>query len=169
LSGCVLIATGFLFWLEARRARHAKRGLAGVRVVEGIAAGSVTGILIATLALFAANRLLPANASLAGADRASLEMWAFFLTWLACLIHAWLRGHAAWREQSWAISAGALACVALNAITTGDHLLRASATGLWAVAGVDLMLLVVAALSFGAARRLRPGATAPGGAWKAAS
>lgn len=169
LSGCVLIATGFLFWIEARRARHAKRGLAGVRVVEGIAAGSVTGILIATLALLAANRLLPADTRLAGADRASLEMWAFFMTWLVAYLHAWLRGRAAWRDHAWGICAGALACVALNAITTGDHLWRSVANGLWAVAGVDLMLLLVAGLSAGAALRMRRPAVAVGRAPRAAS
>jgi uncharacterized iron-regulated membrane protein len=154
LSGCVLIATGFLFWLESRRARHAKRGLAGVRIVEGIAIGGITGIMIATLALLAANRLLPLQASLAGEDRASLEMWAFFLTWLAALVHGWSRRRAAWREQAWTISGFAVACVLLNAITTGDHLLRAAGNGMWAVAGIDLMLLAVAALAAYAARRL---------------
>ncbi|WP_229256882.1 PepSY-associated TM helix domain-containing protein [Duganella lactea] len=161
LSGCVLIATGFLFWLESRRARHAKRGLAGVRVVEGIAVGGVSGILIATLALFAANRLLPPHASLAGADRATLEMWAFFMTWLACLIHAWLRGRAAWRDQTWTVCAGAAICVALNALTTGDHLPRALANGMWPVAGMDLMLLIVAALAGWAALRMRKPTPAP--------
>lgn len=154
LSGCVLIGTGFLFWLESRRARHAKRGWAGVRIVEGLAVGSITGVVIATLALFAANRLLPANASLAGEDRASLEMWAFFLTWLGCFGHAWLRSRAAWREQLWAIGAGAVACVLLNAVSTGDHPLRAVGQRMWAVAGMDLMLLATAALAVYAARRL---------------
>lgn len=154
LSGCVLIATGFLFWLEARRARHAKKGWAGVPVVEGIAVGSITGIVIATLALFAANRLLPAGASLAGEPRASLELWAFFLVWVASFVHAWWRRRAAWREQAWAIGVVAVACVLLNAASTGDHPLRAAANGMWAVAGMDMMLLATAALAAYAARRV---------------
>lgn len=154
LSGCALIATGFLFWLESRRARHAKRGWLGVTIVEGIAVGGITGIMLATLALFAANRLLPQNASLAGEDRAALEMWAFFMTWLVSFGHAWWRRRAAWREQAWAISVAAVACVLLNAITTGDHPLRAASKGLWAVAGMDLMLLAAAALAAYAAKRM---------------
>ena len=154
LSGCVLIATGFLFWLESRRARHAKRGLAGVRIVEGLAVGSITGIMIATLAMFAANRLLPPNANVGGEDRASLEMWVFFLTWLAGFVHAWSRRRAAWREQAWAISVFAVACVVLNAATTGDHPLRAASKGMWAVAGMDLMLLAAAVLAAFAAMRM---------------
>lgn len=154
LSGCVLIATGFMFWLQARRARHAKKGWAGVLVVEGFAVGSITGVIIATLALFAANRLLPPDASLAGAHRASLEMWVFFLTWLACFVHAWWRRRAAWHEQAWAISALAVACVLLNAATTGDHPLRSAAKGMWAVAGMDMLLLAAAALAVFAAKRV---------------
>jgi uncharacterized iron-regulated membrane protein len=154
LSGCVLIATGFLFWLESRRARHVKRGLVGVRVVEGVAVGSVTGIMVATLALLVANRLLPPDASLAGEDRASLEMWVFFLTWFGSFVHAWLRRRGAWREQAWAISVFAVACVVLNAATTGDHPLRAAFDGMWAVAGVDLTLLAAAVLAAFAARRM---------------
>ena len=149
LAGCVLIATGFLFWLEARRARHTARGLAGVRVVEGLTIGSVTGIVIATLAFLAANRLLPD-----GQARAALEVWTFYLTWLASFVHAWWRGKAAWSEQAWTVCVLAAGCVLLNAVTTGDHPLRALAQGKWAVAGVDLMLLALAALAAWSARKL---------------
>ena len=149
LAGCVLIATGFLFWLEARRARHAVKGLAGVRAVEGLTVGSVTGIVIATLAFLAANRLLPD-----GQQRAALEVWTFYLAWLASFAHAWWRGKAAWREQAWTACLLAVACVLLNAATTGDHVARALAHGKWSVAGVDLMLLALALLAAWSARRL---------------
>jgi len=154
LSACVMIATGLVFWIEARRARHAKQGLAGVRIVEGLLVGSVSGIVIATLAFFAANRLLPQGASVAGQERAALEMWVFYLVWLACFVHAWLRPTGAWREQVWAVGALALSCVLLNAVTTGDHLIRTLASDQWAVAGVDAMLLGLALLSLRIARRL---------------
>lgn len=150
LSGCMMIATGLLFWIEARRAQHAKRGLAGVRVVEGLAIGSTTGIVIATLAFFVANRLLP----LGIAGRAELETWTFSLAWVACFVHAWRWPALAWREQTWAICVMALTCVLLNAVTTGDHVVRAASSGKWAVAGVDTTLLGVALLSGWAARRL---------------
>ncbi|HAK93065.1 MAG TPA: PepSY domain-containing protein, partial [Massilia timonae] len=149
LAGCVLIATGFLFWLEARRARHAAKGLAGVRAVEGLTVGSVTGIVIAMLAFLAANRLLPD-----GQQRAALEVWTFYLAWLASFAHAWWRGKAAWREQAWTACLLAVACVLLNAATTGDHVARALADGKWSVAGVDLMLLALALLAAWSARRL---------------
>ena len=73
--------------------------------------------------------------------RRALTMWAFFMTWLVSFAHAcWCR-RAAWRPQARAISGAAVVCVLLNAVTTGDHPLRAASKGLWAEAGVDLMLL----------------------------
>ena len=154
LSGCVLIATGFLFWLEARRARHLKKGLAGVRVVEGLTVGSITGIMVATLAMFAANRLLPPGSSFAGQERAALEVWTFYLAWIACFIHAWCRPAAAWRGQVQTIFALALGSVLLNWVTTGDHPVRTLSSGLWSVAGMDAMLLVLALIAAVAVRRL---------------
>jgi uncharacterized iron-regulated membrane protein len=162
LSGCVLIATGFVFWLESRRASHAKKGLAGVRVVEALTIGSVTGVVVATLAFFVANRLLPLGASFAGQDRAALEMWAFYLVWLATFAHAaWRRAapatqpaRRAWREQCLAIAALAVLAVVLNGVTTGDHLVATLPRGYWPVAGIDLILLAAAGLAWWCSLRL---------------
>ena len=49
----------------------------------------------------------------------------------------------------------AVAAVALNWATTGDHLGRTLAAGYWPVAGLDLALLASAAIAALAARRLR--------------
>jgi uncharacterized iron-regulated membrane protein len=150
LAGSVMIATGFIFWLEARRARHALKRLAGVRLVEGLTIGSISGIVIATLAFLVANRLLP----LGLANRAGWEMGAFYLAWIASFAHAWWRPGPAWREQALAVVVLAILAVALNALTTGDHLLRTLGHGQWAVAGLDLMLLATAIAAAVAARRL---------------
>lgn len=154
LAGCVMIGTGFLFWLEARRKRLAVQGQAGLRIVEGVAAGSVTGIVLATLGFFVANRMLPAGAEFAGAPRELVEMRVFYALWGASFIHAWLRPRQAWREQCRAIAGLALVAVVLNALTTGDHPVAAIATGRWAVAGMDLMLLAATAVALVAAQRL---------------
>ncbi len=156
LAGCVLIATGFLFWLESRRKRHAQLGLRGVRFVEGLTIGSVGGIVAATLAFFVANRLLPSDAAAWGVERRELEIWTFYLVWLLTFVHAWTRPHVAWWEQCAAISALAIAAVLLNALTTGDHLWRSLAQRhLWPVAGMDLLLLCGAAVAGLMAHRLR--------------
>lgn len=155
LLGCTLIATGLLFWLEFRRKKHEQMGLSGVRIVDALAIGSTIGIIIATLGFFAINRLLPLGTRFLGYDRASLEIWVFFLVWLATFGHAWLRPRWAWAEQCRAISLLAVTAVLLNWITTGDHLARSlMQQRLWAVAGMDLMLLAGAAVAFFAAYRL---------------
>lgn len=154
LSGCVLIATGLLFWLESRRASHARKGLAGLRLVEALTVFSVSGIMIATLVFFVSNRLLPAAASLGGYVRSAIEVWAFYLAWLVTLAHAALRGRAAWREQTWAVAALALLAVLLNWASTGQHPVLALGQKLWAVAGMDLALLASAGLAAGTARHL---------------
>ena len=155
LAGCVLIATGYLFWLESRRKKHAQLGLRGVRIVEGLAVGSVTGMMIATVAFFVVNRLLPLGASALGQDRAALEVWTFYLVWLASFPHAWARPQRAWMEQCWTLAALAAAAVLLNWVTTGDHLLRSlSHRHLWPIAGMDILLLAGAAIAAVAALRL---------------
>ena len=163
LVGCGMILTGFLFWVQSRRKRHTKLGLRGAGFVEGMAVGSTTGIIIATLAYLMANRLLPWGAP----HRQALEVWAFYLTWLAAFAHAWLRPRAAWTEQCWFIAAGGVTVVALNALTTGMSIPIALSQGQLAVAGVDGVLLVGAALACVAGMRLSRRRLSPAGAVRA--
>ncbi len=161
LSGCVMIATGYIYWLETRRKRHAAQGLPGVRIVEGLTVGGVTGIIIATLAFFVSNRLLPLGAAFAGYERAALEVWVFYLVWLVTFAHAWARPGRAWRGQCWTIAALAVLAPVLNWATTGDHLIKTVLDGYWPVAGMDLLLLFGAAIAATTAWRLhRRGAMA---------
>ena len=64
-------------------------GMLGFRLVRTLTIGSMTGIVAATFTFFVANRLLPSGASFAGYERAALEVWAFYLVWLASFAHAW--------------------------------------------------------------------------------
>jgi hypothetical protein len=139
--GCLLITTGFLFWLESRRKAHAAAGLPGVRIAEGFAVGGTAGMVTATLAFFIANRLVPAGATFLGGQRYELEIWAFCAVWGLSFVHGWARGRRAWADQCWLAAGAAVVAVALNWITTGDHLLRTLTDGKWAVAGMDLVLL----------------------------
>ena len=116
----------------------------------------MTGIIIATLSFFVVNRLLPLGATFAGYDRAALEIWTFYLVWLATFAHAWLRPARAWIEQCAAIAVLAGSAVLLNWLTTGDHFARSLAhRHLWPVAGMDLLLLAGAAIAGLTAHRLR--------------
>lgn len=159
IVSCVCIATGFIFFVEKRKQAHAKQGIAGARWVDALAVTTVTGMVIATLSMLVANRAIPED--LTGRD--VWEESTFWLTWLLTLVHAAWRSAAlrdarvskAWKEQSWAIAGLALTAVLLNALTTGDHLLRTISAGYWPVAGVDLMLLTSAIAAAWAARRLQ--------------
>ena len=164
LVGCLLIATGFLFWVESRRKVYAAAGRRGIGFVEGLAVGSTGGLVLATLAFFVANRLIPSGATLFGAARYELEIWAFFAVWLASFAHAWSRQGSAWIEQCYAAAALAVLAVMLNGMTTGDHIARALEDGKAAVAGMDIVLLAGAAAAAVTAWRLQrraSGATHP--------
>jgi uncharacterized iron-regulated membrane protein len=158
LSGCVCIATGLVFFVNKRKRKHASLGVAGARWVDALAVATVTGMLLATFSLLVANRILPAGLP----DRGAWEERVFWGVWLLALAHgAWRsapvqqgRLAPAWREQCWGVAVLALAAVVLNAVTTGDHLLRTLAARYWPVAGLDLALLVVAAVAGAAALRL---------------
>lgn len=158
LAGAVCIATGFVFFVEKRKRQHAQQGSQGARIVDALAVTTVTGMVLATLGILIANRLLPD--ALPG--RGDWERYAFWAVWALALVHAGIRGapvarglsNPAWREQTWAIAVLAVAAVALNWITTGDHLLRTLSQGYWPVAGIDLFLLATAAVAMIAARKL---------------
>ncbi|SFV11017.1 PepSY-associated TM helix domain-containing protein [Pseudoduganella namucuonensis] len=172
LAGCACIATGFIFFVEKRKRQHARQGIAGARWVDALAVTTVTGMLIAALAMLAANRLLPADLP----HRGDWERNVFWGAWLLAFLHAWWRGAPvlaarvapAWREQCWTVAALAVAAVLLNAVTTGDHLFK-TAGAYWPVAGLDLALLASAALAVAAARRLRRGERAAAAAATATS
>lgn len=159
LSGCVCIATGFIFFVEKRKRQHAKQAVSGARWVDAFAVTTVTGMLIATFSMLIGNRLLPTDLP----ARGSVEQYLFWGAWVLACAHAiWRtapmgegRMSPAWAEQCWAAAALAVAAVLLNWVTTGDHLLRTIGNGYWPVAGVDMALLAAAALAVVAARRLR--------------
>jgi len=159
LLSCVCIATGFIFFVEKRKHVHAKQERAGARWVDALAVTTVTGMVVATLALLVFNRLLPDSVG-------QRDMWherAFWFVWLLTLAHAAWRSNAvreaqvskAWSEQCWAIAALAVGAVVLNAITTGDSLLGTLTAGYWPVAAVDLMLCVSAVLAAVAAVKIQ--------------
>lgn len=159
LAGCVCIATGFIFFVEKRKRQHAKAGGSGIRWVDAMATTTVTGMLIATATMLVANRLLPDQLP----QRGDWEQRVFWLAWFLAFLHAGWRSapvaqariSPAWREQCYALAALCVAAPTLNWVTTGDHPLKTIAEGYWPVAGLDLVLLLAAALAATAARRLR--------------
>ena len=159
MAGCVCIATGFIFFIEKRRRQHSQQGATTVRWVDAFAVTTVTGTVVATLAMLVATRLLPNEWD----ARAQWQEQTFWIAWLVALVHAvWrsssalpLRFSPAWLEQTWTIAALAITAVLLNWLTTGDHLWGTIATRYWPVAGVDLALIAVALIASRAAKRLQ--------------
>lgn len=156
LGGCVLIASGLLLWVDKRQARHVKEGRIGYRIVNGLACAGTVGVVVSTLAMLVANRILPAMEG-----RPEIEAGVYFSVWGLMLLHAAWRSsertltRRAWFEQGWMIVALAVMAVLLNAATTGDHLLYSLLAGKWAVAGTDFVLIVTAFVSFAIVMRQR--------------
>ncbi|MEL7028732.1 MAG: PepSY-associated TM helix domain-containing protein, partial [Pseudomonadota bacterium] len=154
LLGSLMIASGLMFWMRAR----VRKGVVeprSVRVVRGLAVGSITGVILASGTFLVINRLLPEGASAFGLGRAGLEVLVFYTVWVLTFAHAAFRDKAAWSEQAWFIAAVGTAAVLLNWLTTGDHLASTIGEGLWSIAGMDLVLFAGALTAAWAALRLK--------------
>lgn len=153
LAGCVMIASGLMFWMKAR----VRKGVIEpryIRAVRALTIGSVTGIILASGAFLVANRLLPRDAAFASYDRSDLEVWAFFIVWIASFCHATIRDTKAWRDQAVVIAFTAALAVLLNWVTTGDHLIQTITEGLWSIAGMDLILIASSIIAIASVSRL---------------
>ncbi len=155
LSGCVMLGSGLLYWLEKRRLQQAA-GQWGVVSMTLLCSALITGMPLATLAMLVVNRWLPIDL----VNRAQWETTFFYGVWLLAAVHALLviwrssQSRAPWASHLLLISALALLAVLSNAWSTGDHPWRAMNQRLSAVAGVDLALIIVALLAGITGRRL---------------
>ncbi|WP_157976560.1 PepSY-associated TM helix domain-containing protein [Parahaliea mediterranea] len=131
--GCVMIATGLAYWAKKRRKQLG--GRFGYELVNALNIAGVAGLCIATAGFFWANRLIPVAAE----DRASLEISAFFLIWLAALAHAaCLRSRRGWVHQ-FAVAALLYALIPLlDSLTSPVSLVGAWRQGDWLRLGFDL-------------------------------
>ncbi|AYC31849.1 PepSY domain-containing protein [Pseudomonas cavernae] len=137
LAGCAMLVGGLQVWLAKREVRGS-RGLGLVRALNGAVLG---GLPVASLALLWGNRLLPAGL----AERAAAEAYVFVGAWLLLALWAVLRRHSGQvaRDVLAAVAVLALGLPLLNALTTGQgHLAATLVRGDWALAGIDLSLLV---------------------------
>ncbi|PAX16108.1 hypothetical protein CLI92_10755 [Vandammella animalimorsus] len=153
LLGCAMVGSGMALWVVKRLPQRAKQGYTprGHRLVEQLNVAAIAGLCVATASYFWLNRLLPASL----ADRALWEIRGFFLVWLLCALHPWLRSHGrAWQEQ---MSAAALLFALLpllNPLTGGVAWPFALARQQWGVASVDAIALLMAAACGAVAWRL---------------
>ncbi|MBL6082497.1 PepSY domain-containing protein [Belnapia sp. T18] len=125
LSGLVstaMIGTGLILFTVKRRVVHATEVSRFDHAVERVNVAAVAGVLIACIAYFWLNRLLPVGLE----ERAAWEMGLLLPVWLATLLHAMRRPPArAWAEQ---ISVAAvLSCMLpiIDLLTGGSPLVSA--------------------------------------------
>lgn len=145
LAGTGMVGTGLVLWIAKRR-QKARPGDAreafSLRLVDGLNAGTIAGVVFGVAAFFLANRLLPADMP----GRQVWEVRAFFSAWGLSLIYAFLFQRRKWPDLL-AVAAVALALVPLaNACTTSRHLGVSLPAGDWVMAGFDLTCLAGAAL-----------------------
>ncbi len=121
VMGSATIATGIILWSLARLPRPGERPFPGLRVVQALNVGTVTGLPAAVAVYFLANRLLPVD--LAG--RAEWEIRAFFGTWIVATLVPLARPHRrAWGEGFAAVALLCCAVAAADILTLPQHPLR---------------------------------------------
>ncbi|MCP2515997.1 PepSY domain-containing protein [Achromobacter mucicolens] len=143
LAGTAMVATGLVLWIAKRR-QKARPGDAreafSLRLVDGLNAGTIAGVVFGVAAVFLANRLLPADMP----GRQVWEVRAFFIAWGLSLVYAFLVQRRKWQDLL-AVAAAALALVpVVNALTTHRHLGVSLPQGDWVMAGFDLTCLASA-------------------------
>jgi uncharacterized iron-regulated membrane protein len=146
LVSSAMMAGGLILFTVKRRRRYEKesRGARfGYEAIERINIAIVSGLLLASVGLLWANRVLPVE--LAG--RAAAEVNTFFAIWGLSFLHAsvrpWLQ---AWREQLWTCAALAVA-LPLGNLMAGFDLFGSGSNLYVEVTTVAFgMLMAVAAL-----------------------
>ncbi|MFA5493481.1 MAG: PepSY-associated TM helix domain-containing protein [Porticoccaceae bacterium] len=156
LAGCAMIGTGFLFWIQSRQKHHLRENSRSRVLVGALSLGSTLGLILATVAFFLINRILPPDAAFMGWPRAELEVAVFALVWVAAFVHPLRCFAAAARQLCMAIALVSSLSVIANWFSTGETLWISIDGAHWGVAGTDMMLLALAgsaALAGGALRR----------------
>lgn len=155
LAGAAMLATGALLFMVKRRQRALNEFGAATqkvyRVIEVLNIGTLTGLSIACVAFFWANRLIPLGIE----SRPEWEIGAFFSVWLLSYLHAALRpASRAWIEQLLVLAALCLLLPLLNWLSVGEHLFVYLQRGDGERAGVELVAFLFGALALWSARRL---------------
>lgn len=158
LAGSFLFYSGNLLWLESRRKRRQLQQPRHHRVLAGFAVGLPLGCVLGIALAGVVTLLLPESL----AHHALWEWRAYYLGFFGALLWALLRAPIrAAVELSWACAAAMIAVPVVDALVTGDHLLRTAMQAQWPVFGTDAVALSMglgfAAMARAAARRGRSG------------
>lgn len=154
LTGALMVASGMVLWVVKRLPQRIKTGQTprGHRLVEVLNAGTMAGLLLAVAGYWWLNRLLPvqwegAALKAFAPTRVEGEIYGFFALWLVALVYAAWRTHRrAWLELMTTAAVLFALLPLLNAASGGAALPASIAQGQWAVAFVDVMACVFAAV-----------------------
>jgi uncharacterized iron-regulated membrane protein len=138
LMSAGMVATALVLFIAKREGRRTTPS-PFLSMAKTITVAAVAGNIIACAVYLLAERIVPVDAL----DRRSMLASCYFLSWLACLVHAAIRPYAsAWTEQ---LAAGGLLTLALPIYSwiVGIGLPVTIMRGDWIRAGADLMMLAI--------------------------
>lgn len=160
IGGTAMIGTGLVIWLGKRKLKHAKAGVLPLelRLVEMLNVASMSGLMLAVVSFFWANRLLPVSF----AGRSEWEVRAFFWMWGLALLHAFARtffrdGRSAWREQLTLAALLYCGLPILDMLTAGNYLRASLEQGHLTLIALDLTALITGLFLAWGAMRFRAG------------
>ena len=147
LSLAIITALGMMMWIERRL--HGNEGTKPdwiYKTLSKLTVGVACGLPLATVAIFYADKLLPATAD----SRLAMTGWSFFGVWGTALLYAFLRrqDYRAPRELLFLTALLLIGLPVLNAAVTGDLFVTSLFRGHSVSAWVDVAALVMGLLTF---------------------
>ena len=153
IAGCVMIGTGCTLWAKRIRERNKSdiKPSLGLKLVESLNLATIMGLPLATCVYFLANRLLSTSVT----ERADKEVLAFFLTWLAVAVLAFIKqDKLQWRVMAVINSVACLSVPLINAITTNGNIITYFLHKQWTLFMFDALFLVFSFLFYVQSKKL---------------
>lgn len=139
LLGTAMIATGLALWVVKRSRAGATMSHTGIGFAGRMNVAVLAGLPIAIVGYLLANRLLPVGIE----NRMAMEANVMFGLWLLISLYALIRPRdLILRDVSIFGALTSLALPVVNAVTSQRHLAASVSHGDWALAGVDLAVLL---------------------------
>ena len=145
LSTSMLSISGILLWMERRTGRKGNEAMNSYRWLSSLSVGVCGGMVLATAsALFAQHIAIAAGYNVTE----TIVGNTYFTVWIMSIIFAFTVGNA-YRSTRLLLQISAAISILVpiaNGLLTGDHLFKTLLTTEWAVALVDLTMLMVGTL-----------------------
>ncbi|MBB3228081.1 putative iron-regulated membrane protein [Luteibacter sp. Sphag1AF] len=144
LAGSVMVASGLVLWAIKEKQKHIKTGSHfGLRLVDALNIGAITGLLIAMGAFFLANRIIPASY----AGRSHAEIYVFFAAWATAVLAAFVKpSRKMWQLQMGVAGLMFASLVVVNALTGDASLVQSITARDWPMAGFDVVTFLLGLL-----------------------